>query len=203
MLRWYFLGKCGTYRSRCCCNVLLGFVFFSLFVSDDCVSVRLRLLFYPSHIFRDKIAKVFWQKIESGAQSVYCLHLNKSNNKWHFNAVVMFSLRSFCCVVFFAATLNRVICCIVFVFRAPNRTMYVSLWPTHTNVIARTYAARSTKVHIEYTSLLIDFTIYLCIPYNSIHSFLLYSLSIFPFVCILCSTTTTYCSFSDYYYLEL
>lgn len=38
----------------------------------------------------DKFVEVLWQKIESDKQSVYCLHLNKSNNKWHFNAIVKF-----------------------------------------------------------------------------------------------------------------
>lgn len=78
------------------CLFIAGAIFFPF---NLCLPLSLWLL---PPIFRDKIAKVFWQKIESGAQSVYCLHLNKSNNKWHFNAVVMFfPRRSFYCVCCF------------------------------------------------------------------------------------------------------
>lgn len=78
------------------CLFIAGAIFFPF---NLCLPLSLWLL---PPIFRDKIAKVFWQKIESGAQSVYCLHLNKSNNKWHLNAVVMFfPRRSFYCVCCF------------------------------------------------------------------------------------------------------
>lgn len=71
LLFWFFIIICSSLNTHCS-SVCRWWLLYLFFISG-------------------KIVKVSWQKIESGAQSGYRLHSNKSNNKWHLNAVVMFS----------------------------------------------------------------------------------------------------------------